>query len=104
MVWIFRVYLFSQIKENLGQNTPNNLEPYFDFVFHVCVFAKDLKICKIAKFDIRKNIMTLEKGIRVSILSGVDASSARVLVGKATFTVTLHFHKNMYTAIHILLF
>ena len=86
-VWIFSEDLFLQVKEILRQNKPKNPEQYFDFLFpSKFVFAENLKFCKIAKFHTRENIETREKGVRISMLSGGDASSALVLVSKATFT------------------
>ena len=44
-----------------------------------------------AKFCAHENIMMWQKGVRISILTGVDALSAPVLVHKAAFTHTLKF-------------
>ena len=91
-VWIFCVDLFSWMKEILRQNTPRNLEQYFDFVFYVqCIFAKKLNICQIENLIFAKNIVTWEKVVRISILFGGGASSGLVLISKTIFTQTLNF-------------
>ena len=56
-VSIFRVDLFLQMTETLSQNTLKNLEPHFDFVFHV-QSAENQEICRIAKFHTGQNIVT----------------------------------------------
>ena len=56
-VSIFRVDLFLQMTETLSQNTLKNLEPRFDFVFHV-QSAENQEICRIAKFHTGQNIVT----------------------------------------------
>ena len=56
-VWIFRVDVFSEMKEILPQNTRTNLESYFDFVFR-CEKLISLQNCEISytgKYcDVRK--------------------------------------------------
>ena len=75
------------MKDILHQNTSKNLEPYFNFAFHVYfVFTKNLKFSKLQNF-----IHAKRKGGQKSILSGGNASSAQVLVSKTTFTHTLSF-------------
>ena len=49
------------------------------------------KTQKFAKFRICENIVTWEKGLRISFLCGGDTSSAPVLLSKTTFAHTLKF-------------
>lgn len=56
--WIFRVGLFMQMKKILSQNTPKNLNPYFEFVFMCNLFLqKNLKICKTADLQISAPVL-----------------------------------------------